>query len=84
MTDHRPIVVGVDGSQSSLQAVVCAAEEAALRRTPLTLATTVFVPGARGVPSAGLKPSSPSSGSLLPSEWPFDRNAQPARVLKTS
>nr|EJI95840.1 universal stress family protein [Rhodococcus sp. JVH1] len=46
----QPIVVGVDGSQSSLQAVSWAAREAALRGAPLTLVTTMFVPGTYGVP----------------------------------
>ncbi|MFC9555256.1 universal stress protein [Rhodococcus sp. NPDC056960] len=50
MTAHRSIVVGVDGSQSSLQAVSWAAHEATLRSAPLTLVTTMFVPGAHGVP----------------------------------
>ncbi|RZL77410.1 MAG: hypothetical protein EOP32_25030 [Rhodococcus sp. (in: high G+C Gram-positive bacteria)] len=50
MTVHRPIVVGIDGSQSSLQAVSWAALEAALRRAPLALVTTTFVPGVYGVP----------------------------------
>src|SRR6476620_12162182 len=50
MTAHRSIVVGVDGSQSSLQAVSWAAHEATLRSAPLTLVTSMFVPGAHGVP----------------------------------
>jgi hypothetical protein len=50
MTGHRPIVVGTDGSPSSLQAVSWAAKEAALRKLPLSLITTTFVPGAYGVP----------------------------------
>ncbi|MDV7245300.1 MULTISPECIES: universal stress protein [Rhodococcus] len=50
MTGHRPIVVGTDGSPSSLQAVSWAAKEAALRNLPLSLITTTFVPGAYGVP----------------------------------
>ncbi len=50
MSGHRPIVVGIDGSPSSLQAVSWAAREAALRATPLSLITTAFVPGTYGVP----------------------------------
>ncbi|MFD7006187.1 universal stress protein [Rhodococcus jostii] len=50
MTAHRPIVVGTDGSPSSLQAVAWAAEEAALRSSPLSIVTTTFVAGAYGVP----------------------------------
>ncbi len=51
MTTRRPIVAGVDGSESSLQAVSWAAREAALRNAPLTLVTTMFVPpGAHGMP----------------------------------
>ena len=50
MTAQHPIVVGVDGSQSSLQAVSWAAQEAALRSARLTLVTTMFVPGTYGVP----------------------------------
>lgn len=50
MTTRRPIVAGVDGSESSLQAVSWAAHEAALRNVPLTLVTTMFVPGAYGMP----------------------------------
>ncbi|MGH6634191.1 MAG: universal stress protein, partial [Sphingopyxis sp.] len=51
MTVHRPIVGGIDGSPSSLQAVSWAAREAALRRAPLTLVTTRFVPGVCSVPN---------------------------------
>ncbi len=50
MSGHRPIVVGIDGSPSSLQAVSWAAREAALRSSPLSLITTMFVPGRYGVP----------------------------------
>ncbi|WP_370179571.1 universal stress protein [Rhodococcus wratislaviensis] len=50
MSGHRPIVVGIDGSPSSLQAVAWAAREAALRSSPLSLVTTMFVPGRYGVP----------------------------------
>ena len=50
MTARRPIVVGTDGSPSSLQAVAWAAQEAALRNSPLSLIATTFVPGAYGVP----------------------------------
>ncbi|WP_370179461.1 universal stress protein [Rhodococcus wratislaviensis] len=50
MTTRRPIVAGVDGSESSLQAVSWAAHEATLRNAPLTLVTTMFVPGAHGMP----------------------------------
>jgi nucleotide-binding universal stress UspA family protein len=50
MSDHRPIVVGTDGSPSALQAVAWAAKEAAFRDSPLSLITTTFVPGAYGVP----------------------------------
>ncbi|MBL7488000.1 universal stress protein [Frankia sp. AgB1.9] len=35
---HAPIVVGVDGSQASVDALVWAADEAALRRAPLRVA----------------------------------------------
>ncbi|MFD7006154.1 universal stress protein [Rhodococcus jostii] len=50
MTVRRPIVVGVDGSESSSQAVAWAAHEAVLRSAPLTLVTTRYVPGAYGAP----------------------------------
>lgn len=50
MTAHRPIVVGVDDSPSSLEAVAWAARETTLRNVPLTLVTTMFVPGVAGVP----------------------------------
>lgn len=50
MSGHRPIVVGIDGSPSSLQAVAWAAREAAFRHSPLSLITTMFVPGRYGVP----------------------------------
>lgn len=50
MPGHHPIVVGIDGSPSSLQAVSWAAREAALRNSPLSLLTTTFVPGTYGVP----------------------------------
>ncbi|WAM19322.1 universal stress protein [Rhodococcus sp. JS3073] len=56
MAADRPIVVGTDGSPSSLQAVSWAAKEAALRNAPLTVLTTTFVPGAYGFP-VGLPPS---------------------------
>ena len=42
MTAQHPIVVGVDGSQSSLQAVSWAAQEAALRGAPLRVLFTSF------------------------------------------
>ncbi|PBC40065.1 universal stress protein [Rhodococcus sp. ACS1] len=50
MTARRPIVVGTDGSSSSLQAVAWAAQAAALRRCPLSVIATTFVAGAYGVP----------------------------------
>ncbi len=50
MTRHHPIVVGVSGTPSSLQAVSWAAQEAVLRSAPLTLLTSLFVPGTFGVP----------------------------------
>ncbi|WP_016881437.1 MULTISPECIES: universal stress protein [unclassified Rhodococcus (in: high G+C Gram-positive bacteria)] len=52
MTARRPIVVGTDGSPSSLQAVAWAAQAAALRHSPLSVITTTFVPGAYGFPIA--------------------------------
>lgn len=50
MSGNRPTVVGVDGSDSALQAVVWAAHEAALRACPLSVVTTHLVPGTNGVP----------------------------------
>ncbi|AOW94616.1 universal stress protein [Rhodococcus sp. WMMA185] len=50
MTARRPILVGTDGSPSSVQAVAWAAYEAALRSCPLSVITTNFVPGNYGVP----------------------------------
>ncbi|MFC9555282.1 universal stress protein [Rhodococcus sp. NPDC056960] len=50
MTARRSIVVGTDGSPSSHQAVAWAAQEAALRNSPLLVITTMFVSGAYGVP----------------------------------
>ncbi|MFZ2172989.1 MAG: universal stress protein [Rhodococcus sp. (in: high G+C Gram-positive bacteria)] len=50
MTARRPIVVGIDGSPSSLQAVAWAAREAVLRHAPLSVVTTTFMPGVYGVP----------------------------------
>ena len=38
MSDERPVVVGVDGSQQSLSAISTALEEAAYRRAPLHIA----------------------------------------------
>ena len=55
MTASRPIVVGVDGSPSSLQAVAWATREAVLRGAPLTLMTTTLIPGAYSLP-AGIPP----------------------------
>ncbi|MEV0946693.1 universal stress protein [Rhodococcus sp. NPDC049939] len=50
MSARRPILVGTDGSASSLQAVAWAAQEAALRSSPLLVITTNFVPGGYGIP----------------------------------
>ncbi|ANS29002.1 universal stress protein [Rhodococcus opacus] len=50
MAADRPIVVGTDGSPSSLQAVSWAAKEAALRNSPLTVLTTMLRPGVYGAP----------------------------------
>ncbi|KSZ56114.1 universal stress protein [Rhodococcus pyridinivorans KG-16] len=50
MAVHRPIVVGVDGSPTSLQAAAWAAMEATRRMTPLTLITSMFMPGGYGIP----------------------------------
>jgi nucleotide-binding universal stress UspA family protein len=55
MSANLPIVVGVDGSTSSNDAVWWAAENAVRRGAPLHLVATMFVPGTYGVP-VGLPP----------------------------
>jgi nucleotide-binding universal stress UspA family protein len=49
---NRPIVVGVDDSASSLEAVSWAAEAAVRRQSPLVLVCALLTPGHYGVPSA--------------------------------
>jgi nucleotide-binding universal stress UspA family protein len=44
MSAGKPIVVGVDGSESSTAAVAWAARTAAMRKTPLVLVSVVHVP----------------------------------------
>ncbi|SDD38765.1 universal stress protein [Rhodococcus tukisamuensis] len=56
MLTNPPIVVGVDGSQSSNDAVWWAAESAVRRDAPLLLVATVFVAGTYGVP-IGMPPT---------------------------
>ncbi|MFC9555306.1 universal stress protein [Rhodococcus sp. NPDC056960] len=77
MSGHRPIVVGIDGSPSSLQAVSWAAREAALRNTPLSLITTAFVPGTYGVPIG--MPSGFFEDEERDGKTRLDRAAQTAR-----
>ncbi|WP_016881464.1 MULTISPECIES: universal stress protein [unclassified Rhodococcus (in: high G+C Gram-positive bacteria)] len=81
MSGHRPIVVGIDGSPSSLQAVSWAAREAALRNTPLSLITTAFVPGMYGVPIG--MPSSFFDDEERDGNDRLDRAAQTARDAVT-
>ncbi len=50
MSAHRSIVVGVDGSDASLEAVVWGAREAALRNAVLSRVTTVPGRGFAGIP----------------------------------
>ncbi|CAG7639937.1 universal stress protein [Rhodococcus opacus] len=52
MNINRPIVVGVDGSASSLDAVRWAAEAAVRRESPLVLVSALLTPGQYGVPDA--------------------------------
>lgn len=56
MNVSPPIVVGVDGSRSSNDAVCWAAENAVRRGAPLLLVSTLFVAGTYGVP-IGLPPA---------------------------
>ncbi|GAA4488432.1 universal stress protein [Rhodococcus olei] len=56
MNGNAPVVVGVDGSTSSNDAVWWAAENAGRRGAPLHLIATRFVAGTHGVP-IGLPPS---------------------------
>jgi len=49
---NRPIVVGVDDSASSLEAVRWAAEAAVRRESPLVLVSALLTPGHYGVPTA--------------------------------
>lgn len=78
MSGHRPIVVGIDGSPSSLQAVAWAAREAALRSSPLSLVTTMFVPGRYGVPIG--VPASFFQDEERDGKDRLDRAAQTARA----
>lgn len=50
MATHRSIIVGVDGSEPSFQAVSWGAREASLRKIPLSLVTTVPGRGTAGIP----------------------------------
>lgn len=78
MSGHRPIVVGIDGSPSSLQAVAWAAREAAFRNSPLSLITTMFVPGRYGVPIG--VPASFFQDEERDGKDRLDRAAQTARA----
>ncbi|MGW0041964.1 universal stress protein [Rhodococcus sp. NPDC003348] len=56
MDANAPIVVGVDGSESSNDAVRWAARDAVRRSAPLHLVSTMYVAGTYGVP-VGLPPA---------------------------
>ena len=67
MSAHRSIVVGVDGSDASLEAVVWGAREAALRNAVLSLVTTVPGRGFAGIPVGAYEAASgePLIGALV-------------------
>ena len=76
----RPIVVGVDGSPQSLQAVDWAADEARLRRLPLRIVHVAlrWEYSAAAPPEPGLEASRPETAALRVLELAEDRAA--ARV----
>ncbi|SUE14288.1 universal stress protein [Rhodococcus gordoniae] len=85
MSAHRSVVVGVDGSKASLQAVAWAAREADRRRLSLALVTTVSVRNTFGVPigmPAGFFEQEESEGrEILLDAAEYARRAVPDREL---